>query len=658
MSEQRPNGIEGGTVIGEYEVVRILGRGATSTVWAARHRRLAEKEVAIKVLHRWTGTSEEAYASLRREATVLSQASQAQNIVYVEDISVLPDGTPYMILELLHGENLQQHLRRRRLPVELTLEIATQIARALDTAHRLGIVHRDLKPANVFLCPSGGIDAARYHVKVLDFGLARPQDTETVTTMSALAGTPQYMAPEQLLGTKCDARADLFAFGAIVYEMLSGYPPFAGGTLPEVVARVVHAAPTPLRQRAPHVSESMARAVHHALEKDPAHRPETVAAFLSELTGPPELQRRFRLLRLDLALRRPGWVGAVVAVLLLAAIAMLLVLRDGATPKVSELAPGLIQSRAQTDGRVSAVVVDFHKQGRNGGDNEWMGPALVASFNTELSKISQLKVVPPELFRHVILEARSDPMNAARQLGIRYLISGSYTLVGALIRIDTRVIDTQSGVQELAAEIEGPQDTFLSLQRQLALNLLGRIPVQLTKAEASALRAPASSAADKYRKLLATEGVAKPAPAEDGPHSHRHTLREPVAGLGELLRSLLMGLAQAQELAPHVELAVRETLESYRQAHQQGDIEGLAALYIAFPESQRQAVRDYTTHVEDLRIELANVHVVTRQHDVMVSYTRRDHFTDKETGEPVILEVQLTKFMVEDNGRWKFAAEN
>jgi serine/threonine-protein kinase len=223
----------------------------------------------------------------RREAEIASRLGHP-NIVEVLDFNTLPTGQPYIVLEYLQGETLAGRLASGRLQLDEALAITRQIGSALQAAHRAGVVHRDLKPDNVFLCVPEEDMPTR--VKVLDFGISKIRGSQSLRTQDAvLMGTPQYMSPEQATGknTAVDARTDVFALGAIVYEMLGGQPAFAGGSLAEVVYRVVHGQPTALRDLAPALPENVLDAVDRALQKDPAARPQDIGAFILELTGRP-----------------------------------------------------------------------------------------------------------------------------------------------------------------------------------------------------------------------------------------------------------------------------------------------------------------------------------------------------------------------------------
>ncbi len=271
-----------------YRVTRLLGRGGMGAVWAAEHLRLPGRQVAVKVLLSPGVATGEAFARFRREAEIASRLGHP-HIVQVLDFHTLPTGEPYIILELLQGETLAQRLQRGPVALDEALAITRQVGSALQAAHRAGVVHRDLKPDNVFLCtPQEEMPGP--NVKVLDFGISKIRGSQTVATQDAvLMGTPQYMAPEQALGknTSIDARTDVFALGAIVYEMLGGAPAFGGSSLAEVVYKVVHAQPQPLAQLRSGLPLNVLSAVDRALQKDPAHRPTDVSAFVGELTGRP-----------------------------------------------------------------------------------------------------------------------------------------------------------------------------------------------------------------------------------------------------------------------------------------------------------------------------------------------------------------------------------
>src|SRR2546426_2709531 len=215
-----------GTRLGPYEIIAPIGAGGMGEVYRARDTRL-DRAVAIKVLPGRLAASPELRQRLEREAKAVSRLSHP-HICILHDIGH-QDGIDYLVMEYLEGDTLAARLAKGPLPLEQALPLAIQIADALEAAHRRGVVHRDLKPANIMLTRTGA--------KLLDFGLARidkriPAEDNTVTAgltnTGVILGAFRYMAPEQLEGKNADARTDLFAFGAVLYEMLTGRKAFQG----------------------------------------------------------------------------------------------------------------------------------------------------------------------------------------------------------------------------------------------------------------------------------------------------------------------------------------------------------------------------------------------------------------------------------------------
>ena len=229
--------VEPGMRFGPYEVLDLLGRGGMGDVWRARDTTL-RRDVALKTLPDALAQDPTRLARLRKEAQVLASL----NNPYIGTIYGFEEAgpTPALVLELVQGQTLATRLSRGPLPVNDALRIAGQIAEALEAAHEHGIVHRDLKPGNVMLRPDGT-------VKVLDFGLATlgPEHTDaaattlTLTQPGTVAGTPAYMAPEQARGETIDHRADIWAFGCVLYEMLTGRTAFGAPTVAESLAKVL-----------------------------------------------------------------------------------------------------------------------------------------------------------------------------------------------------------------------------------------------------------------------------------------------------------------------------------------------------------------------------------------------------------------------------------
>jgi eukaryotic-like serine/threonine-protein kinase len=264
-----------GTKLGPYEILSALGAGGMGEVYRARDPRLG-REVAIKILPSGSAPDSERLRRFEQEARATA-ALNHPNILAVFDIGS-QDLSPYIVSELLEGETLRARLISGPLPVRKAVDYALQIVRGLAAAHDHGIFHRDLKPENIFITRDG-------HVKILDFGLAKltmpdpevagmsTQATlDSVTSRGVLLGTLGYMSPEQCRGASIDARSDIFSFGAVLYEMISGKRAFRGDTTADTISSILKEEPPDLATTGRDVPPLLERIVHHCLEKDPSAR--------------------------------------------------------------------------------------------------------------------------------------------------------------------------------------------------------------------------------------------------------------------------------------------------------------------------------------------------------------------------------------------------
>ena len=272
--------LEDGTRLGPYEILGPLGAGGMGEVYRAKDTRL-DRTVAIKVLPEHMSSSPEIRQRFEREAKVISSLSHP-HICTLHDVGQ-HEGIDFLVMEHLEGETLAQRLKQGPLPMEQVLELGGQIADALDKAHKGGVVHRDLKPGNIMLTAGG--------VKLLDFGLARHQLSESqvksdsfsraltetpssapLTVEGTILGTFQYMPPEQIEGAEATPRSDIFAFGAVLYEMATGRKAFEGKTQASLIGSVMHSKPEPVSKLVPLGPPAFDRVVETCLAKDPEDR--------------------------------------------------------------------------------------------------------------------------------------------------------------------------------------------------------------------------------------------------------------------------------------------------------------------------------------------------------------------------------------------------
>lgn len=279
VTRLEPPALTEGTAIGPYRIVRLIGRGGMGVVYEARDPRL-HRTVALKLLSPELARDEKQRQRLRHEA----RAAAALTHPGIATIFALEeyDGQILIVSECLPGETLRAEIDRGRLPRERAMATAREIASALAAAHARGIVHRDLKPENIIRTASGA-------VKILDFGLAQFEpgarelaSLSRLTAPGLVAGTPPYMAPEQLLGHSTDFRTDQFAFGVVFYELLTGTHPFGGHSLPSTIARILASDPPPPAQPAD-FPDGVWELISRCLAKDPANRFETTDALVAAL---------------------------------------------------------------------------------------------------------------------------------------------------------------------------------------------------------------------------------------------------------------------------------------------------------------------------------------------------------------------------------------
>ncbi len=248
-----------GTTLSHYRVIEKIGQGGMGEVYRAEDTNLS-REVAIKVLPEQFTQDPQRLARFEREAKLLAQLNHP-NIAAIHSFEHADD-IHFLVLELVPGETLQERVAKGPVPVEEALEVCRQIAEGMEAAHEKGVIHRDLKPANVKVTPEG-------KVKILDFGLAKafeaetpvtdisqsPTLTEEMTRAGVILGTAAYMSPEQAKGKPVDKRADIFAFGAVLYELLTGKRAFEGETITETMAAVLKSEPDWINCRVKHPGE-------------------------------------------------------------------------------------------------------------------------------------------------------------------------------------------------------------------------------------------------------------------------------------------------------------------------------------------------------------------------------------------------------------------
>jgi serine/threonine-protein kinase len=422
-----------------YPIERAIGRGGMATVYLARDLK-HHRPVAVKVLHPQltAGLGTERFLrEIRIEA-----ALQHPHILPLHDSGEV-DGFLYYVMPFVAGESLRDRLTRAgRLPFDETLRITQDVAEALSYAHEHGVVHRDIKPENILL--SNG------HALVADFGIAKAvaaAGDEKLTETGWGMGTPAYMSPEQIVGAPADARADIYGLGCVVYELLSGSPPFIGDNARAMFARHQLEPPPPLRQARPDLPEHVEVALRTALAKNPDERYSTAPELVRGLSGAHRQPRR--MARRPFPGRRAGLVG--VGILLLA----------GA---------GVVAGRRWTSAAgpqvVSVGVVPIVDLDRDS-SQAYLSEGLTEELGTRLANIRDLRVIS----RHTMQVLGARGMTAAeigRELGLDAVVTGSLQRVGDTVRLTAQLIGARDDRAIWAGSFGGSRADLLRMQREVA----------------------------------------------------------------------------------------------------------------------------------------------------------------------------------------------
>ncbi len=442
--------LQPGTRLGVYEILDTLGAGGMGVVYRARDRKLG-RDVAIKVLPDDPAGDPGRVARFEREARMLAAVNHATiAAIYGAEEE---GSTRYIVMELVEGETLAQRLAGGPLSIADALRIGAQIAEALEFAHEKGVIHRDLKPANIKITPEG-------KVKVLDFGLAKamnlpfsgdmsrsPTIVMDTSTPGEIVGTPEFMSPEQARGKETDRRTDVWSFGCILFEMLTGRRAFTGETVPDAVAAILYKEPdwNALPARTPQRVRDL---LTGCLEKDPGRRVRDAGdarldleATLAGLSGAAVVGRP----------PRPVPWKTVAAALLGAAVAA------GAYFALRR-SPGEVPASAR-----QLAVLPFRNL-TGSPDGELMGLAMAETVSARLANVPGLQVVTP---RATTEEMDADPsfVRVARRLGANTLLSGSLQRENERYRIIYRLVDAQ-GRQLAANALDGSE--LFALQDRLA----------------------------------------------------------------------------------------------------------------------------------------------------------------------------------------------
>jgi len=465
--------VQPGARLGPYEIVAPIGAGGMGEVYRARDTRLG-RDVAIKVLPAQFAADPERLRRFEREARATAALSHP-NILDVHDVGTF-EGVPYLVEELLQGESLRARLDRGPVPVREAIGIATQVAHGLAVAHEKHIVHRDLKPENVFLTDDG-------IAKILDFGLAKlvegvpigDADTLThaptgATEFGRVLGTVAYMAPEQARGHPVDPRADIFSFGVVLYEAVTGERPFRGGTATDTVAAILKEEPPALPA---HVPPPLAAVIERCLRKDPEKRYQRGSELLAALEAAQSEATATVWSSVRRSVRRHPWIAAGNVVVALAALALAL--------DLGGVRGRLAGGRAVQRFRSIAVLPLSNLSGDAGQD--YLAAGLHEALITDLAQLAALDRVIARGSVMRFAKTEKPPRDIARELGVDALVTGSVLRSGERVRITAQLVDADTEAQLWAERYERDIRDVLALENDVVAAITREIKLKLTPQE-------------------------------------------------------------------------------------------------------------------------------------------------------------------------------
>ena len=458
--------LDAGQSLGAYKIISVLGAGGMGKVYLAHDTRLNRK-VALKVLPPDLIDSHERITRFEQEAQAASSINHP-NIITIHEIGAEGD-LHFIAMEFIEGETLRSRLQTRPIEIGETLNIGTQIAAALDVAHRNGIVHRDIKPENVMLRDDG-------LVKVLDFGLAKltqtkdhfPVDTEASTraqartTPGAVMGTVAYMSPEQVRGLEVDARTDIFTLGIVLYETLTGRLPFEGPTPSDIIASILTSEPAPLEE---HIPLEMQRIIKRSLQKKVDERYQTTKDLLNDLKS---LQRRLQL-QAELGVHLSEGIGA-----------------DHKTPFSEAKTKSGEHSPISTAQHANSIAVLPFTNMSNDDENEYFCDGLAEELLNALAKIEDLRVAARTSsfsFRGKNLEVSQ----IGKILNVKTILEGGVRRSGNRIRITVQLINAANGYHIWSERYEREMQDIFDLQDEITLAVVDALKVKLLGEEKAAV---------------------------------------------------------------------------------------------------------------------------------------------------------------------------
>ena len=465
-----------GATVGPYRVVQLLARGGMGDVYRATDSRLG-RDVALKVLSPGRTSDPRRMERFLMEARVTASLDHP-NIVRVYDVGRVDDQA-YLVAELLDGETLRARIVRGPIGPDEVRQIALGVARGLAAAHDAGLVHRDLKPENIFLTRAG-------ETKLLDFGIAKLTQDENVpdgasTLTGVVLGTAGYLAPEQVRGESIDGRADLFAFGAVLFEMVTGTRAFVREQIVDTLHAILHDPPALQLEHRPGVPLSLAAIVGHLLQKEPAARFQSAADLISALERADVGRTRSwpgrQIAKIRTGLRRPIWQIATAAALLAAVWAGMFLANGRGLPPIESVAVLLFENPA--DDRELDHICN--------GLTDWL-----------LDHLSRVQPLTVKRGTTVRFNGLKDPVKAAQALGVGAVVTGAVSQKGNKIVISMELFDGATGERLWDSTVLVSKAGLMGFQAGLVLSIPDALRLRLSREQKARLGGSGASDPEAY----------------------------------------------------------------------------------------------------------------------------------------------------------------
>jgi len=474
---------------GDYELLEEIGRGGQGVVYRV-HQKSLNRTVALKVIGLGPWATEAHLKRFRREAAAAASLEHP-GIVPIHEVGER-DGQCYFSMKFIEGGQLDEVVRREPMPIRGAVELLAKVARTVHYAHEHGILHRDIKPGNILLDKNG-------EPHLTDFGLARLVEAEsTVTATLDVLGTPSYMAPEQAAGetTKLSKATDVYGLGAVLYQLLTGQPPFAGGTTYETIKLLLESEPRQLRLLNPKVDRDLNTICVKCLEKDPKRRYSSALALAEDLEHwlkhePIQAHRTGIFARGRKWVRRkPAVVAVITLSLALAAVIAWDIWKN-------EFIPG---NAGITNG---VAVLPFENLSKDP-DNAYLAEGIQDEIITRLAGIAGLRVISRSSTQHYQNKPR-DLHEIAKQLGVTNILEGSFQKTADQVRVNVQLVNTHTDSHLWADTYDRKLTDILGVESDIAKEVADALQVKLSPTYSQALASAQTRDAEAYDLFLRGE---------------------------------------------------------------------------------------------------------------------------------------------------------